>query len=1198
MRARIIVAALLAAAFSLPATAAEAAPAAVPAWSIEAFPAPTHFKPGEASGADSYQMYFTNSGGAVTDHGGPNGEIELTVTLPAGVGVKTVELEPPYWTHGGVRRKEFAEEACGHAPVGGSEVVTCRISDSSLPGDEPAKVAPGGGIYMSVGVTVPSCPGSASSCMLTGGSIGISGGGAAAVSRPLESLASEAEAEAGFNSFRAEVTDADGLPTGRSATHPYQFTTSFALNTALAPPDAEFPITPAEGDVKEIEVALPPGFAGNPTATPRCSQRQFNTVHSQVTQPNGEPSLKSTPVINACPNDSVVGTITIQQLNGDGAGLGDIRPIYNLVPPEGMPAQLGFQIVGLPIYIDTRLRSSEDYGITTYLPNVTETEKISAARVMIWGNPADESHDAMRGSCIDVGGLCPPIEPLEPFLRLPSSCQEQMPFTISFERWLHPGFMSATSSEPAPTACDAPTFTPSVEARSTTNSADSPSGLHFDLHNPQPQEAEAPGEADLRDATVILPEGLVVNPSSANGLDACSEAAVGYTGMSEGRPSFTGEPANCPDASKLGTVTIRTPLVDHPLPGAVYLARQGENPFNSLLAIYVAIDDPVTGVVVKLAGHVEPDPGTGRLTTRVEENPQLPFEDFELDFFGGPRAALMTPSTCDIYTTSTDLTPWTSPEGQDARPSDSFAITSGAGGGPCPSGALANAPSMEAGTVTPTAGAFSPLVFKVSREDGSARFGSITATLPEGLLGKLAGVPYCSQAQIAAATARSGEGEGALEQASPSCSEASQVGVVNITAGAGPEPYPVQGKVYLAGPYKDAPLSLAVVTPAIAGPFDLGTVVVRVALYINPSTAQISAVSDPIPSILDGIPLDVRSVSLNMDRAGFTFNPTSCEALSVTGQAISTLGQVAGLSNRFQVGGCAGLAFKPSLTASTVGKASKANGASLTVKVAQKPGEADIHKVDLTLPMTLPARLTTLQQACTEAQFNTNPANCPPGAFIGTATATTPILSVPLTGPAILVSHGGAAFPDVEFLLQANERGSIIQIDLDGKTDIKRGVTYSRFETVPDAPITSFETSLNQGPHSILGVNLPESAKYSLCGQKLTIPTMIIGQSGAQTKQATPISVTGCSTALSFTHKVKKKTLTLTVYAPAAGKITASGKGLTTQSKTAKGQEHLTITLKQKKAGKQKTTVKVLYTPSTGKDRKKQTRSVRLKFVR
>ena len=338
---------------------------------------------------------------------------------------------------------------------------------------------------------------------------------------------------------------------------------------------------------------------------------------------------------------------------------------------------------------------------------------------------------------------------------------------------------------------------------------------------------------------------------------------------------------------------------------------------------------------------------------------------------------------------------------------------------------------------------------------------------------------------------------------------------MNITAGAGSQPIGVQGKAYLAGPYKDAPLSLVIVTPAIAGPFDLGTVVVRTALYIDRSTAQIRAVSDPIPQILDGISLDVRSVSLSMNRSGFMFNPTSCEPMSVGGEETSTLNQTIGLSNRFQVGGCQGLPFKPAMTISTQGKTSKANGASLTVKVSQKPGEADIHKVDLTLPAVLPARLTTLQQACTETQFAANPAGCPTGSFIGTAKAVTPILSVPLTGPAILVSHGGAAFPDVVFLLQANERGANIRIDLDGRTDIKKGVTYSRFETVPDAPITSFETNLPQGPHSVL------AATANLCTTKLAIPTQLVGQNGATLSQSTKVAVTGCPKAKTLTRAQK-----------------------------------------------------------------------------
>ena len=598
---------------------------------------------------------------------------------------------------------------------------------------------------------------------------------------------------------------------------------------------------------------------------------------------------------------------------------------------------------------------------------------------------------------------------------------------------------------------------------------------------------------------VTLPSGMTVNPAAANGIGVCTpaqyKAANGDSGPGQG----------CPEASKLGTLLAKTPLLEEPVEGSVYLAAPHDNPFDSLLALYIVAKAPERGVLIKQAGEVQADPGTGQLTATFDHLPPLPYSSFDFDLKEVPRAPLTTPRTCGTYTTQVKLYPFSNPTVPTERTA-TFTISSGAKGTPCVSNEtqLPNNPTLQAGTVTPQAGAFSPLVFTVSREDGTQRFGSINASLPEGLLGKLAGVPYCSEAQIAAATARGAEGEGATEQSSPSCPDASQVGVVNITAGAGSQPYPVQGKAYLAGPYKDAPLSLAIVTPAIAGPFDLGTVVVRVALYIDQGTAQIRAVSDPIPTILDGIPLDVRSISLYMNRAGFTFNPTSCEPMSVGGEETSTLNQTIGLSNRFQVGGCQGLPFKPAMAISTQGKTSKADGASLNVKVSQQSGEADIHKVDLTLPTALPARLTTLQQACTEAQFAANPAGCPPGSFIGTAKAVTPILSVPLTGPAILVSHGGAAFPDVVFLLQANERGANIRIDLDGKTDIKKGVTYSRFETVPDAPITSFETNLPQGPHSVL------AATANLCTTKLAIPTQLVGQNGATLTQSTKVAVTGC----------------------------------------------------------------------------------------
>ncbi len=981
----------------------------------------------------------------------------------------------------------------------------------------------------------------------------------------VSSLAMVSSAWAGFGiesgslSTTFEVSQGHtGLP--QASSHPYAFTISFAINTNSG--------GRSEGGLlRDVLIDLPPGLIGNQHSVAECTRQEFEGF------------------LPSCTSNAQIGLLTANI-----PGLGEVSgPIYNMVPPPGVAAQLGFSVSGLNALQNASLRSrSEGYGLlvtTNGLPL-----EVTAVHATIWGTPADEGHDPQRGQ--QFGGPATPFVGVHtPFLTLPADCNEPLKTTVSVDSTLEPGhFLSASAEslnaggEPsALPGCEVVPFKPAVTTTPTVLAAESSSGLDFDLKFPNEgllnPEPSAISETEPVKAEVTLPAGVTVNPSAAAGQAACPLS------------QFEAAAPSCPSASEIGTVVAHAPLLEEPIEGGVYLAEQGHNPFGSLLAIYFIASAPVRGLTIAQAGRVLVDSTTGQITTVFDELPPIPYSSFALSLREGPHGLLVTPTTCGTYTTKVRLYPFSNP-GTPAQLSSPFTIGTGAHGGPCAASEaqLPNQPSFEAGTTTTLAGAFSPFVFKISREDGSQHLGAITATLPDGMLGKLAGVPYCSEAQITAAVARSGEGEGTLEQASPSCPETSQVGVVNITAGAGPDPYPVQGKAYLAGPYKNAPLSLAIITPAIAGPFDLGAVVVRVALYIDPNTAQITAISDPLPTILDGIPLDIRSVSLDMNRAGFTFNPTNCEPMSVTGQATSTLGQAAGLSNRFQVGGCAGLPFKPGMTISTQGITSKANGASLTVKVSQHPGEADIHKVYLTLPTVLPARLTTLQQACTEAQFNANPAGCPPGSFIGTAKALTPILNVPLTGPAILVSHGGAAFPDVVFLLQANERGATIRIDLDGKTDIKKGITYSRFETVPDAPITSFETNLPQGPHSVL------AATGNLCAGKLAIPTELTGQNGAQVNQKTPVTVEGCS--LSFTRTVKKQSVVLSVYTPEAGKLTAGGKGLGTVTKTTKGQGKITITLKQKRAGKLKTTVRVAFTPSVGKDRKKQTKTAKVTFTK
>jgi hypothetical protein len=889
-------------------------------------------------------------------------------------------------------------------------------------------------------------------------------------------------------SLSMTATNSDGTLDTQAGAHPYAFTVHFDLKTEAN--------GHTEGGVlRDVLADLPPGLFSDPRALPVCPQQDFE----------GD--------VADCPPNTQIGVLhAIITETGEING-----PLYNVAASPGVALRIGFSNVDLIVLQSASVRTEEGYGASIFTPDIPlPTTSVTET---IWGTPAEPSHDPERGPAEKHQGLSSEA-PLLSYLTLPTSCQGIPEVGVSVDSTLNPGvFVGETAptrdkaGDPVSlTGCGAVPFSPKILSGPTTHATDNPTGLDFELSLPDQGLLIPNGITETQPikTEVTLPQGITVNPAAANGQNVCTPAQY----HAETATSTPGE--GCPESSKIGTLLAKTPLLEEQIEGSVYLAAPHDNPFDSLLALYIVAKAPERGVLIKQAGLVHADPGTGQLTTTFDHLPPLSYSSFALDLREGSRAPLITPQACGTYTTTVKLYPFSNPTVPTERTS-TFTINTGAGGSACPSSeaGLPNTPSLQAGTVTPLAGAYSPFVFKVSREDGSQHLGAITATLPEGLLGKLAGVQYCSDAQIAAASARSNEDEGATEQSSPSCPESSQVGVVNITAGAGTQPIPVQGKAYLAGPYKDAPLSLAVITPAIAGPFDLGTVVVRVALYIDQNTAQIRAVSDPIPQILDGIPLDVRSVSLNMNRAGFTFNPTSCEPMSVTGEAISTLNQVAGLSNRFQVGGCQNLPFKPAMTISTQGKTSKANGASLNVKVSQKPGEANIHKVDLTLPAALPARLTTLQQACTEAQFNTNPAGCPPGSFIGTAKAITPVLNVPLTGPAILVSHGGAAFPDVVFLLQANERGADIRIDLDGGTDIKKGITYSRFETVPDAPISSFETSLPEGPHSVL------SANGNLCASKLTIPTEMVGQNGALVSQSTKVTVTGCPKTKTLTRAQK-----------------------------------------------------------------------------
>ncbi len=877
----------------------------------------------------------------------------------------------------------------------------------------------------------------------------------------------------GVAGFSFEALDQEGRPDTQAGGHPYALTTNIDLSTNTNAFGVEGP----GGQAKDITAQLPPGLIGNPQATPKCARYASER--------------------KACSGASEVGRIAVRfEGNRPGDEVFE-APVFNMVPPRGVAAEFSARINNIAnAILEGSVRTGSDYGFDVGSLNIGTKKPITGVSVTFWGVPADSSHDAKR-SCAEPSGYRSPCEanaPLRPFLRNPTSCSGPLSVGVSADTWQAPGeFEERSTGLPALTGCENVPFKPSLNVQAESLSADSPTGVEADLHLPQEENANGVAEADLKEAVVTLPESVVVNPSAANGLVGCSSVQIELHGSA---------PARCPDASRVGSVEIDSPLADHPLTGGVFVASPGDNPFGSLLAVYIAVDDPATGVVLKLAGHIEADPVSGRLLARFGGLPQIPFEDVKLHFFGGPSAVLATPPACGTYTVASDMTPWSAPQAPDAFPSSSFQVTSGANGGGC--GPMGFAPAFSAGTTSNHAGAFGALSVSLSRQDGEQELGGVHVTTPPGVSAILKGVERCGEPQAS---------EGA-------CPAGSLVGHASAAAGVGSNPVWVQnGQVFLTGPYKGAPFGLSFVVPAVAGPFDLGNVVVRAAVSVDPHTAQVSVVSDPLPTILQGIPLQVRNLNVTIDRPGFMFNPTDCEPLAVTGTLTSTQGATAAVSSHFQAANCATLPFKPAFAASTQARTSKQNGASLTVKGSFPAGEANIHSVAVVLPKQLPARLTTIQQACTEAQFNQNPAGCPVASNIGTATASTPILANPVVGPVYLVSHGGAAFPDVVAILQ----GEGVTVDLTGSISIKKGVTSSDFASVPDVPISSFQLNLPEGPHSSLAAVLPAKAKGNLCGQKLTMPFTITGQNGAQLKPTAKIAVTGCPKTRAKKHPKGRK---------------------------------------------------------------------------
>jgi hypothetical protein len=948
----------------------------------------------------------------------------------------------------------------------------------------------------------------------------VSGGGATAVSEH-EPVEVGEQVVFGVEKYEFEPEQEGGMPATQAGGHPYQLTTTLRLNES-----GSVPFQPAEP--RNLTVELPRGLVANVAATAQCEDAVFEHFTENGT--------------NNCPSDAAIGVSTatvVQYHPPDTTQFSPIAPVFNLTPAPGEPARFGFVVARVPVILNTYLRAGGGYAATVSVKNLTQLGGLVSSMVTVWGVPGEASHDDVRGwECFNVRGgeeqpgCAPPLSSTKPLLTMPSSCEETLQSQVTVQSWLS----SALPTSPFESGysggldgCNQEGFEPSLKLQTSTKTAFTPTELDVHLKVPQAASELASGvaEADVRNTTVTLPAGLQLNPSAAGGLVGCAEKQIGYRELRGAEPVFEeeseaerdGEASHkygCPEAAALGTVRVKTPLLEEgheELTGYVYQAAQDANPFGSLLALYIVAEAPKSGVRVRLAGKVEVGVD-GQLVSTFPETPQLPFEEFELRFFGGGKAPLAT-SGCGLYMTTSSIESWAG--GPAAAPSSLFTVSSGPAGKSC-SGVGGFAPGFVAGTTNNAAKAFSPFTATFTRNDEEQTFGKASITMPPGLAAILADVPLCPEAAANAGT----------------CSEASKIGHVQVSAGIGNEPVvlPEAGKpqdpVYLTGPYKGAPFGLSVVAPAEAGPFNLGTVVVRAQILVNPHTAQVSAVSDPLPTRLQGIPLDVRSITVDVDRSKFVFNPTNCSAMSVSGVIGSSENANAPVSNRFQAADCANLSFKPGFEVTTHKGHTKRFGAFLHVKVTSSSSQANIRSVFVELPKLLPSRVATLNHACSEAQFAQNPAGCPADSHVGTAIVHTPVLPVPLTGSAIFVSHGGAKFPDLDIVLQ----GDNVTVDLTGNTNIEKDVTSSDFKSTPDVPISSFELTLPTGSHSALAATgnlcfktVARRVKVKAHGvtvyrkrfvkqkRALIMPTTITGQNGAVVKQATKIAVQGCGKA-------------------------------------------------------------------------------------
>ncbi len=1065
-----------------------------PDYRVLTIPEPSTFSSAESAlcgklSCDSYLIRVTNSGSRPT-----SGPVTIEDTPPSGFTIDGIYgLELATTTSNGI--------ACAAQPV-------ARCTYSGVLGVDES-------VEIQVWVAVPSLPGGEVT-----NTVAVTGGGAPEpVVENTENMVNSGPAATGLDLYRLEIAGVDGGFDGQAGGHPFEVTATTDFATRLrrftnghegGPEEASdivhgatssaTPEVPA-GEVKDVIVDLPPGFVGDTQAVARCTERQ---LQASVLS-GGDLDNRQT----ACPPDSTVGMAQIEgQFTAFSSGsptANSISPIYNLVPERGYPAEFGFMYENTAVILYASVvPSSHGYVLQIATRGIPYGLEMGNASVTFWGVPGEPAHTPFRLKNLARGVQVPVESGTGPvaFLTNPVGCASgPVSSTAMADTWQDPGSYlqdgSPDLSDPAWSVsgavvypslggCDLLGFSPGIVLSPSTSQADEPSGLGVVLQVPQASQFSPDlATPTVKNISVTFPEGFSLSPSAADGLQACTAAQIGFG---------SALPGSCPEASTLGTVRVSTPLLASPLEGHMYLEEPGCDPCSNadaadgnMFRLFVEITGE--GVVVKQPGTVYVNPATGRVTASFLDNPQLPFSELALQLKSGLRAPLATPQSCGTFTATSDFTPWSTPVTPDATPSSSFPIDWDGRGGACPA-SLGLAPSFSAGTSNPDAGQFSPFTLTFGRQDREQDLAGIQVRMPPGLSGVIAGVPLCGQPQASLGT----------------CGAASRIGTMTVAAGPGAHPFYEQGSIYLTGPYEGAPFGLSIVVPTVAGPFNLGNVVVRARIEVDPLSTALTVTSDPFPQIIDGIPLRLRTANVTIDRPGFIFNPTNCAQQHITASIYGAQGAQASVSAPFAVAGCDGLKFTPKFTVTTSAKTSRINGASLDAKLSFPAGsqgtQANIHSFKVELPGQLPSRLSTLRKACLARTFETNPGACPSASIIGIAKARSPLLPVTLLGPVYFVSHGGEAYPDLVIVLQ----GYGVRVDVIGSTFIsKQGITSTTIKAAPDVPVSSFELYLPSGPYSALTANV------NLCTTSLRMPTSYVAQNGAQLKQSTKINVTGCA---------------------------------------------------------------------------------------